>query len=82
MWQPQTIENPESGLYFSDESAWWLIADLLEIGHEFAEIDLQKPPGKKGYETLYELSNGSVIYIKIETVGLHIWGRSFHPDNK
>ena len=81
-WQPHTIENPESGLYFSDASAWWLIADLLETGQEFKEFVLKKPSGAKGYKALHELSNGKVLYIKIEIVGNFIWGRSFHPDNQ
>jgi hypothetical protein len=82
VWQPLTIENPENGFCFSHESAWCLIADLLEGGHEFKEIVLRKPPGAKAFETSYQLSNGVSIYIKIQPSGNDIFGRSFHPDSK
>lgn len=79
VWRPQTIENPRTGLYFSDDSAWELIAALVEAGHEVRVVSLRKPPGAVGYELTYEIPNGS-IYMKFQlSPGRNlILGRSFH----
>ena len=79
-WQPTQIENPESGFYFTSPGAWHFIADLLEDGHHFEELILEKPPGAKAYWTKATLSNKAVIYIKIQPSGNMIFGRSFHYD--
>lgn len=80
MWQPTSITNPEFELPFTGAGAWQYIADLIESGHPFDEVELRKPKGAKGYVAKKELADGKVIYMKIELCGNFIFGRSFHYD--
>lgn len=80
-WSPGTIENPRTGLPFTDESAWNLICDLLEAEHPFTRIELQRPPGALAYAATVRLHEGMApIYIKIQLRHGIVWGRSFHID--
>jgi len=79
VWNPHNV-NSAFGLPFTDVSAWAFIADLLEDGHEFDELIMGKPPGAIGYVIKHQISEGNVVYIKLELVGGYVWGRSFHPD--
>lgn len=83
-WQPYTVENPETGLPFSDASAWEFICDLLEACPEqFVETELEKPIGQIGYVTLVTLSPTSVLlYIKVQLLKGKARGRSFHISTK
>ena len=79
-WDPSTITNPETGLPFSDASAWELICNLLETQPEaFQELVLRKPPGKLAYATVVSLGSDAVrVYIKVELTCGRARGRSFH----
>jgi hypothetical protein len=79
-WGPEKIENPDTGFPFSDDSAWSLIADLLENETQQIEvIVLKKPPGLEAFVILHKLKNGSILYIKIHLgSGDKVIGRSFH----
>jgi hypothetical protein len=80
-WAPTTVENPETGIPFSDDSAWRLICKLLESGYEFHPVDMRKPPGEVGYETKIQLRcDLPVVYIKVQLRHGKAWGRSFHND--
>lgn len=80
-WSPTAIENPQTGIPFTDESAWNLICDLLQGDHPFEEIQLQKPPDAVAYATTVRMAADSpAIYIKIQLRHGLIWGRSFHID--
>lgn len=79
-WGPHKIINPKTGFPFSDATAWELIADLLENGHEASVVDLDKPPGMQALEILYDLDpNQPYLYLKVHMgkSGVVI-GRSFH----
>ncbi|TQV88351.1 hypothetical protein [Aliikangiella coralliicola] len=85
-WSPQKIINPKTGFAFSDESAWHLIADLLEDQSiEVKIITMRKPPGQEAIEILYDYEpNASFLYIKVH-LGFgnkKVLGRSFHPSTK
>jgi hypothetical protein len=79
-WQPYAVRNPEwPDLFFSDASAWALIADHLESGVSIQEVDLEKPQGKKGYVLLIQVGPVHVVYVKLQLGAAgKIIGRSFH----
>ena len=80
-WAPTAVENPETGMPYSDESAWWLICSLLEAGHPFQPVQMKKPPGEVAYETKVRLRHDlPLVYIKVQIRHGRAWGRSFHND--
>jgi hypothetical protein len=80
-WAPTQVENPRTGMPFTDAGAWELIAELLDGNHEFTEVTLRNPPGCLAYETRVCLqANYAEIYIKVQHLAGNIWGRSFHND--
>jgi hypothetical protein len=78
-WSPGTVENPETGMPFTESSAWELISILLESDHLFSEVTLRLPPGCKAYETTCRLhGNLPMIYIKVQIWQGNVICRSFH----
>ncbi len=78
-WNPPQVISPESGLPFSDVGAWDLIVQLLRDQHPMECIELDKPPGKKGYVMRVSLSLGKpALYIKLQLGSGLVLGRSFH----
>ncbi len=82
-WEPYTIENPETGLPFSDASAWEFICNLLIAEPErFVEVNLEKPVGQIAYWAVVTLCDGVAVYIKVQLVQGLARGRSFHISTK
>lgn len=78
-WAPQTIMCPETGMFFTDNSAWILICDVLEQNPEtFQEVVLEKPPGELAYATVHTLRNGTRVYMKVQLSRGKARARSFH----
>ncbi len=80
-WRPGEVRNPAGTPwpYFTRTSAWELIADVLEGGHDVETIALQKPPGAKGYVMKINLEpNKPHLYVKLQLGSGKIIGRSFH----
>lgn len=78
-WQPQRVLNPETGMVFTTNSAFELIARLLEDGAPLEEVELRTPPGKRAYVLRHELDRKQPpLYIKLELGSGTIIGRSFH----
>ena len=80
-WHPTQVRNPNGVLdtHFTDATAWEFIASRLEAGEEVEVIDLQKPPGTKGYVMKIDLGSGlPELYVKLQVVSARIIGRSFH----
>jgi hypothetical protein len=78
-WRPRQMAHPQTGLPFTDVGAWNFIAELLESGCDVAEIVMQKPRGKTGYEILVAGPVGCPeIYIKLTLSSNMVHGRSFH----
>jgi hypothetical protein len=80
-WGPDKIINPRTGFAFSDDSAWLLIAELLECDEQKVEVVILKlPPGKEAVVIIYDFSpEQSFLYIKIHMGnGNKVIGRSFH----
>lgn len=78
---PAVIENPKTGMPFTESSAWELIANLLESEHPFNEMVLDEPRGVGALKTLVDLGDGfnrQRVYIKIHLYKGKICCRSFH----
>lgn len=83
VWNPYSIENPETGMPFSDASAWELICRILEkYPQNFRQLRLDKPAGQIAYETVHILANGVRVYIKVQLFQGKAFGRSFHISTK
>lgn len=80
-WRPYVVGNPESGLPFTDESAWELIASKLESGHAYQEMTLDTPKGEPAIVMQIQLvSDQPLLYVKIQVGHQNApIGRSFHP---
>ena len=76
---PDTARNPESGLPFTEASAWDLLVQLLEDGHPMQETVLDHPPGARGFVLLVDLEGSSqTLYVKVQLGARCVIGRSFH----
>ena len=82
-WNPYAIENPETGIPFSDASAWELICKLVaECPESFRPKILEKPAGLVAFEAVVPLQNGVRLYIKVQLFQGRAHGRSFHISTK
>ncbi len=64
---------------FTEAGAWQLIEEKLEEGERLEEIELDTPPGRKGYVMLIHLEdNKPPLYVKLQLGGGKVIGRSFH----
>jgi uncharacterized protein (DUF1684 family) len=84
-WRPYEVTNQTDTAnfipYFSDDSAWNFIADLLEKDHEVETVNLENPPGITGYVMHIETTGGQPrIYVKLQLGNGAVIGRSFHYD--
>ena len=80
-WCPNQVRNPDGILdtYFTDSTAWRLIAERLEAGEEVEVIELTQPRGARGYVMRIDLgSDLPELYIKLQLGPGRIFGRSFH----
>lgn len=80
-WRPNQVRNPDGVLdkYFTDSTAWELIAARLEDGEEVEVIELKQPKGSKGYVMRIDLgSEFPELYVKLQLRPGKILGRSFH----
>lgn len=80
-WMPRTVRNPDGVVdeYFTDMSAWELIAVQLENGCEVEETKLHKHQHKTAYVLKLKLSaNDPMLYIKVQLGSGTIIGWSFH----
>lgn len=80
-WEPWCTPNPDTGLPYSEQGAWELIASSLEDSSVIVrETDLRRPPGAIGYEWLIRRPGHPSLYAKIQitATGNAVLGRSFH----
>lgn len=79
-WRPTEVIDPNTGVPFTDASAWEFIADQLiaeSAQHDVNTVELSKPAGKAGY-TMSIPTNWEMIYFKVRMGIGKIIGRSFH----
>jgi hypothetical protein len=80
-WSPGTVENPVTGMPFTETSAWELICDLLDGDQEFTTVILDVPPGHTALVAKVVLAVGKpLLYIKLHKFRGKSLCRSFHPD--
>jgi len=81
-WRPQEVTNPDPESwagYFSDASAWALIAEELTKGTDVERKRLKRPPGARAFVMKVKLEgDGRLLYIKLELGHSRVFGRSFH----
>ncbi len=77
-WHPGSVKRPGSDDYFDTESAWAFIHDCLAGGCEVEVIEMDNPPGKKGFVIFAQSAGQERIYIKLEFARNIVIGRSFH----
>ena len=64
---------------FTEAGAWLFIEAKLEYGQCLEEVELEKPPGRKGYVMKIHLEDGKPeLYVKLQLASGKIIGRSFH----
>lgn len=79
-WRPYSVVNPESGLPFTDASAWEYIAEQLEGGHAYEDKVLDTPQGAPAIVMHIRLvQNQPLLYVKVQVGASNVpIGRSFH----
>ena len=80
-WRPNEVRNPEGVLdrYFTEETAWELIATRLERGEKVTVIPMNQPKGAKGYVMSIDMGpDVPYLYVKLQLGSGTIFGRSFH----
>ena len=88
-WNPYAVPNPKSELKtFTEDSAWWLIEDVLlsdlEVGPMMQTVELDKPPGAMGIAILIDIDHpDAYLYVKVQMAASgKVVGRSFHLSEK
>lgn len=83
VWKPNEVINPESGIPFTDITAWHFLADRVEAGCRITQVVLRKPPGEIGYELyLPGAAHCPAVYAKVCIKRGRILGRSFHNSTR
>lgn len=79
-WEPMTVREPDTQMYFTDDGAWHFIADLLVSGAQAKCI----PPSDKFPDFAYYLVEATggftLIYMKValQKEVKKVIGLSFH----
>lgn len=80
-WQATGLTDPRSNVPFTDDGAWEYIAEHIIADVEIEVIELEHPPGKRGYVMKLPSANSSIfIYVKLQLGSNCVFGRSFHLD--
>ena len=84
-WQPENVIDPRTNRpnrlhpYFTRNSCWEYIEELLDSGHKIEIMNMRKPPGSKGYVMKVQQGRENPeLYIKLQIGRDRVIGRSFH----
>ena len=78
-WFPDRVTDPETGSNFTATGAWDYVAEILENGHPFTILKMEKPEGSWAFVMkTFDRNGGSQIYIKLQLYPGIVVGRSFH----
>ena len=78
-WRATGMTDPRTGEAFTEDGAWEYVAQLITRGTEIEVIDLDIPPGKKGFVMHLPSHDAQTpIYVKLQLGGECVIGRSFH----
>lgn len=79
-WRPTSLRHPaRSEEYFTEDSAWELVANALLSGVDVKKIVLDQPFGKTGF--VLKIPGHppvGIIYVKLQLGAQVVFGRSFH----
>jgi hypothetical protein len=80
-WQANSLTDPRSNCPFTEDGAWEYVAEQIIGGIEIEVIELEHPPGKRGYVMKLPSSNTSIsFYVKLQLGSNCVFRRSFHLD--
>lgn len=77
-WAPWQLVDPSTSEAFTVDGAWEFVHRQLNEGCGLAVVDLEKPPGKRGYWFHCYDAKGTRIYVKLQLGSGVVIGRSFH----
>lgn len=79
-WHPTMVDNLQSGMPYTDATAWEAIAVALEDpSTEVTAVPLRIPAGRTGFELLIPQGGGRPpIYVKLQLGAGRVLARSFH----
>ena len=80
-WMPGTVRNPVTDAPFRPAEAWDYVARMISAGIPIEIIELDLPPGKRGFVIKPTGVGGEVIYVKFEFGASGVFGRSFHASD-
>jgi hypothetical protein len=82
-WRATGMTDPRSGEIFTEDGAWEYAAEMIRSGVDIEIVELDHPPGKKGYVMLIPSHDPTTaIYVKLQLGGDCVIGRSFHYSTK
>jgi hypothetical protein len=77
------MTDPRTGEIFTEDGAWEYVAEQIIAGVKIEIVELDHPPGKKGYAMLIPSHDHTMpIYVKLQLGGDCVIGRSFHYSTK
>lgn len=77
-WKPSDAQDPNTGQPYTLDAAWDRVHSELANGCGLSLVNLDKPPGKKGYTFHFVDAAGRRIYVKLQIGSGFVIGRSFH----
>ena len=78
-WNAGCMSSSVTGMPFTDDEAWHLVADLLDAGHPVEVIEMNDKPGTHGFVLLVDVDgHDRQLYIKVQLGAGVAIGRSFH----
>jgi hypothetical protein len=78
-WRATGMTDPRTNEAFTEDAAWDYVAQMITDGVDIEVIELDIPPGKKGYVMSLPSHNPQTpIYVKLQLGGDCVIGRSFH----
>lgn len=81
-WHPSSVRHPRTGEVFTPDGAWQFTESMLQQGVEIEIIELDNPPGARGFVMLVPGYGEDRIYIKLQFGKTQVIGRSFHLSNE
>lgn len=80
-WRPGSVRSPATGAPFRPDEAWEFARAALASGIPIEIMELDLPPGKRGFVIKPVGVGGEVIYVKFEFGAKGVFGRSFHASD-
>lgn len=79
-WNIGEVYDPRTKEPYTRDGAWARIVEELNADCPLEAVDLDHPPGKKGYAFKFKDGREQPIYVKLQIMSGEVRGRSFHID--